>query len=70
MGTSFERDYAFGEESSMPKAMLEEFRRRAVKLTRQEGALVSQIAKDLGFSEPRLRRLLQQAEVDGARGRD
>jgi transposase len=30
----------------MPKAMPEEFRRRAVELTRQEGASVPQIAKD------------------------
>ena len=48
----------------MPKAMPEEFRRRAVELTRQEGARVPQIAKDLGISDSCLRRWIQQAEVE------
>jgi len=48
----------------MPKAMPEEFRRRAVELTRQEGASVKQVARDLGISESGLRRWMQQAEIE------
>lgn len=48
----------------MPRAMPEEFRRRAVELTRQEGARVPQIAKDLGVSDSCLRRWVQLAEVE------
>jgi transposase len=48
----------------MPKAMPEEFRRRAVELTRQEGASVKQVARDLGISESGLRRWIQAAEVE------
>ncbi len=62
--TSLGRDDALGEESTMQKAMPEEFRRRAVELTRQEGATVPQIAKDLGISDSCLRRWIQQAEVE------
>ena len=62
--TSLGRDDVLGEEPTMPKAMPEEFRRRAVELTRQEGARVPQIAKDLGISDSCLRRWIQQAEVE------
>jgi transposase-like protein len=62
--TSFGRDDALGEEFQMPKAMPEEFRRRAVELTRQEGASVKQVARDLGISESGLRRWMQQAEIE------
>ncbi|MBY6365024.1 transposase, partial [Rhodococcoides corynebacterioides] len=40
----------------MPAAHPEEFRRRAVDLTRQPGASVMRIASDLGISESCLRR--------------
>ena len=45
----------------MPKAMPEELRRRAVELTRQGGATLPQIAKDLGISDSCLRRWMQHA---------
>ena len=52
----------------MPKPMPEEFRRRAVELTRQKGVKVPQIAKDLGISDSCLRRWVQEAEIEeGAR---
>jgi transposase-like protein len=58
--TALGRDDALGEESTMP----EELRRRAIELTRQEGATLPQIAKDLGISDSCLRRWMQQAEVE------
>lgn len=36
----------------MPKAMPEEFRRRAVELTRQEGASVPQIGRAISWADP------------------
>ena len=51
----------------MPAPHPPEFRRRAVELTRQPGASVAQIAKDLGISESGLRRWMAQDDVDAGR---
>ncbi|WP_461168425.1 transposase, partial [Tsukamurella serpentis] len=51
----------------MPAAHPEEFRRRAVNLTREDGASVAQIAKDLGISESCLRRWMSIDDVDAGR---
>ncbi|NKY19542.1 transposase [Tsukamurella spumae] len=51
----------------MPKAKPEEFRRRAVKLAREDGASVAQVAKDLGISESGLRRWMSIDDVDAGR---
>lgn len=51
----------------MPKPHPEEFRRRAVDLTREPGASVIQIAKDLGISESCLRRWMSIDDVDAGR---
>lgn len=51
----------------MPAAKPEEFRRRAVELTRQPGASVATIAKDLGVSESCLRRWMARDDVDAGR---
>ncbi len=48
----------------MPKALPEEFRRRAVALARMEGASIAQVARDLGISDSCLRRWIGQAEVE------
>ena len=51
----------------MPAPRPLEFRRRAVDLTRQPGASVARIAKDLGISESCLRRWMAIDDVDGGR---
>ena len=51
----------------MPAPHPPEFRRRAVELTRQPGASVAQIAKELGISESGLRRWMAQDDVDAGR---
>jgi len=51
----------------MPAPHPPEFRRRAVELTRQPGASVAQIAKELGISESGLRRWMAQDDVDSGR---
>ncbi|MFC7956431.1 transposase [Rhodococcoides kroppenstedtii] len=51
----------------MPAAHPEEFRRRAVDLTRQPGASVMRIASDLGISESCLRRWMKLDDVDTGR---
>ncbi len=51
----------------MPAPHPPEFRRRAVELTRQPGASVAKIAKDLGISESGLRRWMAQDDVDAGR---
>jgi len=51
----------------MPAPHPPEFRRRAVELTRQPGASVARIAKDLGISESGLRRWMAQDDVDAGR---
>lgn len=51
----------------MPAPHPPEFRRRAVDLTRQPGASVAQIAKELGISESGLRRWMAQDDVDAGR---
>ena len=51
----------------MPAPHPPEFRRRAVELTRQQGASVARIAKDLGISESGLRRWMAQDDVDAGR---
>ncbi|WP_106818168.1 transposase [Janibacter massiliensis] len=48
----------------MPAAKPLEFRRRAVALTREPGASVASIAKDLGISESCLRRWMARDDVD------
>ena len=52
----------------MASAHPPEFRRRAVELTRQPGASVPRVAKDLGISDSGLRRWLRQDEIDAGRG--
>ena len=51
----------------MPAPHPPEFRRRAVELTRQPGASVAQIARDLGISESGLRRWMARDDVDSGR---
>lgn len=51
----------------MPVAKPLEFRRRAVALTREPGASVARIAKDLGISESCLRRWMDRDDVDSGR---
>ena len=51
----------------MPAPHPPEFRRRAVELTRQPGASVARIARDLGISESGLRRWMAQDDVDAGR---
>lgn len=51
----------------MPAAKPLEFRRRAVALTREPGASVARIAKDLGISESCLRRWMERDDVDSGR---
>jgi len=52
----------------MPAPHPPEFRQRAVELARLREKPISQIAKDLGISEPCLRNWVNQADVnDGAR---
>jgi Transposase len=51
----------------MPAPHPPEFRRRAVDLTRQPGASVAHIAKDLGISESGLRRWMAQDDIDSGR---
>lgn len=51
----------------MPAAKPLEFRRRAVALTREPGASVARIAKDLGISESCLRRWMDRDDVDSGR---
>jgi transposase-like protein len=51
----------------MPAPHPPEFRRRAVELTRQPGASVAKIARDLGISESGLRRWMAQDDVDAGR---
>lgn len=46
----------------MPAADPEEFRRRAVELSRPREKPVAQIAEDLGISESCLRRWMDQAD--------
>ena len=48
----------------MPAPKPPEFRSRAVELTRQPGASVARIAKDLGISESCLRRWMAVDDVD------
>ena len=59
---------AAGEESELcPLPIGEEFRRRAVDLTRQPGASVMRIASDLGISESCLRSWMKLDDVDAGR---
>lgn len=51
----------------MPAPHPPEFRRRAVDLTRQPGASVAKIAKDLGISESGLRRWMARDDIDAGR---
>jgi len=55
------------EESVMPAAKPEEFRRRAVALARQGEKPVREIAEDLGISESGLRRWMSEADIEEAR---
>jgi transposase len=51
----------------MPAAFPREFRERAIELTRQDGATVAGVARDLGIAESGLRRWIAQADVDTGR---
>lgn len=50
----------------MPAAKPVEFRRRALDLV-AAGEPVAKVARDLGISEPGLRRWMEQADVDAGR---
>ena len=55
-----------GKESGMPAAKPVEFRRRALDLV-AAGEPVAKVARDLGISEPGLRRRKEHADVDDGR---
>lgn len=45
-----------------------EFRAEAIKVAKESGRTIREVAEDLGFSESALRKWVTQAEVDGGGG--
>ncbi len=45
-----------------------EFRAEAIKLAKESGKTIKEVAQDLGFSESALRKWMTQAEIDGGHG--